>query len=233
MAVQAVVGWPAIYVPEPELPAPPALARAMGELLATRSRRLLRRRPVPEPAQVEGGATWPEATPDEAPEPEAGLEPVPMAETAPARRRWPVAALSLLALLGLTVALWPGVPDRASELPPVAFTAPDPLPVVPALATTPVEIVTAAPEPAPVQHAGWLVRRVRVGLSGDASAVALVGERGAVPLPGELRPGTYTLRVTFPGWDPMDLRQVEIEAGRRYEIACTAKLTQCRAVDVP
>ena len=31
----------------------------------------------------------------------------------------------------------------------------------------------------------------------------------------------------------MDLRQVEIEAGRRYEIACTAKLTQCRAVDVP
>ena len=72
-----------------------------------------------------------------------------------------------------------------------------------------------------------------VGLSGEVSTVALVDERSAVPVPGELRPGTYTLRVTFPGWDPMDLQQVELKAGQRYEIACTAKLTQCLAKVVP
>ena len=231
MEIAEVVGEP-VYAPEPELPAPPAIARALSELPA-RSRRVLRRRPSPEPVvQVEGCATWPEATPDEVLEPLTGLEPVPMPGAAPVRRRWAVVALSLLALLGLIVALRPGTPAPMPEVPPVAYTAPDALPVVPALATTPVEIVTAAPEPTPVQRAGWLGRRVQVSLSGDASAVALVGERGTVPLPGELRPGTYTLRVTFPGWDPMDLRQVELKAGQRYEIACAARLTQCRAVEV-
>ena len=214
------------YAPEPELPAPPA--RAMADLpAAPRVQRLTRRRPSTKRVQpVE--QTWPEATPAEA------LEPVPMPATAPTRRRWPVAAL-ILALVGLTVALRSQRRDLEPEVPLVVAIASDPLPIVPAFTIEPAALVQSepAPEPPASNRAAWFGRRVRVGLSGEVSTVALVDERGAVPLPGELRPGTYTLRVTFPGWDPMDLQQVELKAGQRYEIACTAKLTQCLAKVVP
>ena len=106
---------------------------------------------------------------------------------------------------------------------------------MPAVIIEPASLVQSesASQPPATNRAAWFGRRVRVSLSGEVSTVALVDERGAVPLPGELRPGTYTLRVTFPGWDPMDLQQVELKAGQSYEIACTAKLTQCSARVVP
>ncbi len=225
--IHEVEGQPT-YEPTPELPAPAALARVMMDLPAVpRAQRLTRRRPPTKRVQpVE--QTWPEATPAEA------LEPVPMPARAPVRPRWPVAAL-LLALVGVAVALWSQRPAPKPEVPPVVSVASDPLPVVPAFTIEPATLVQSKPtaQPAATKHAAWFGRRVRVGLSGEVPTVALVDERGAVPLPGELRPGTYTLRVTFPGWDPMDLQQVELKAGQSYEIACTAKLTQCSARVVP
>ena len=214
------------YEPTPELPAPPALARAMAELPAVaRAQRVARRRPFRRQAlSVE--PTWPEATPVEA------LEPVPM--PVHARRRWPVAAL-LLALVGLTVGLWSQRLAPEPEVPPVVSVASDPPPVVPAFTIEPAALVQSEPasQPPAPQRAAWFGRRVRVGLSGEVPTVALVDERGAVPLPGDLRPGIYTLCVTFPGWDPMNLQQVELKAGQSYEIACTAKLTQCLVKVVP
>ncbi len=214
------------YEPTPELPAPPALARAMADLpAAPRAQRLTRRRPPTKRVQqVE--PTWPEATPAEP------LEPVPM--PAPVRPRWPVAAL-LLALVGLAAVLWSQRRDLEPEVPPVVSVVSDPLPIVPAVTIERAALIQSEPasQTPATKHTAWFGRRVRVGLSGEVSKVALVDERGAVPLPGELRPGTYTLRVTFPGWDPMDLQQVELKAGQSYEIACTAKLTQCLVKVVP
>ena len=231
------------YEPTPELPAPPALARVIADLpAAPRGQRLTRRRPpkkLVQPVEL----TWPEATPSEAlesvpvavtaPPPAHGLEPVPMPATVRTRRAWPVAAV-LLALVGLVVALWSQGPAPEPDVPPVVAGASYPLPVVPAFTIEPAALVQAqaAPEP-PAPKRAWFGRRVRVGLTGEVPTVALVDERGAVPLPGELRPGTYTLRVTFPGWDPMDLQQVELMAGHSYEVACTAHLTQCSAKEVP
>ena len=193
-----------------------------------------RRRPTRQEA-IPLAPTWREPTAPAPPVDPALLEPVPMPDPDPPRRASGSRALPVLALLALVFGL------RGPELAP---TAPQPtqdtsvsVAVAPALdlpsvPVAPASVVASAPEPAAVAEIGLLHRRVHVGLTGEAQRAALLTPRGELPLPAEVRAGTYTLRVTFPGEDPIDIPGITFDAGKTWEIRCSASLLQCREIAV-
>ena len=222
---------------EPPAPAEqPHGAGARGARVSARRRRPLRAAPVVlPPAQPEAVEVAPPVDP-------ALLEPVPMSDPGPdpdpprrvgRSRGWWV-ALSVVALLGVLLSLRGPKPAPAGVEPVNAVAVASVLDQA-APPAPPAPVVESEPEPvaaAATAGVGLLHRRVKVGLSGEAQRAALLTPRGEIPLPAEVRPGTYTLRVTFPGEDPIDFPGVTLSAGQRWEIRCSAAVLQCRASTV-
>ncbi len=201
--------------------------------------RLSRRRPVKLAIQA-APETWAELAVEPAVEPKPPVlasadapELVPMPDRAPPPRSWRSGALVAVGLLALALGLGASDPVQPAAPPAelVAVSPPASLPV----SVQPAAQLDGAPtvEPVTTAQLGLLHRRVHVGLSGEAERASLLTSRGEIPLPAEVRAGTYGLRVTFPGEEPIDIPGVTLTAGERWEIRCSAAILQCREIVVP
>ena len=209
-------------------PAPKTAARGgVAGRAQIRRRRPARLEPIPL------APTWREPSAPAPPADPALLEPVPMPDPDPPRRAWGTRALPVLGLLALVFGLHgPDLAPAAPQPTQDTFVTVTPALDLPSAPVAPASVVASAPEPAAVAEIGLLHRRVHVGLTGEAQRAALLTPRGELPLPAEVRAGTYTLRVTFPGEEPIDIPGITFDAGKTWEIRCSASLLQCREIAV-
>jgi eukaryotic-like serine/threonine-protein kinase len=113
-------------------------------------------------------------------------------------------------------------PELAPEL-EVLRTVPEPEPT-PAARPAPIDRPTAsAPQVATAPSSGT------VQVSGDHTAALLVDSAGEAHTPGTLPPGTYDLQVRFPSGRSIErVRFLEVDAGRSYQVRCSALMENCR-----
>ncbi len=107
-----------------------------------------------------------------------------------------------------------GTGSAATAAPDPAPTEPEPEPVVP----EPVEVTpepVAAPTTATVTVDGGL-------------RVWLVGAAGRFP-PGDVPPGSYTIKAFFDPMEPIDAGSFEAKAGDNLIVSCSAAMARCTA----
>ncbi|MCB9676316.1 MAG: serine/threonine protein kinase [Alphaproteobacteria bacterium] len=122
----------------------------------------------------------------------------------------------------------PAVPQPAVPAPqPAPNPAPAPVPRPPDPVRpppAPVEPVEPVPVPVPKPPPP---AAVRVVVEGEGT-VELVGDAGALPVPGEVPAGTYRIRVTFPGKPAKTLPEpVTAVVGRTLTLRCVAAFRKC------
>ena len=158
---------------------------------------------------------------------------MPDPDPEPPRRGWGSRALTALGLLALVLGLRGPEPVLLLAEPPRDTTVSvAPTLDLPGVPLAPASLVESTTEPTAVAQIGLLHRRVHVGLTGEAQRAALLTPRGEIPLPAEVRAGTYTLRVTFAGEEPIDIPGITLGEGKTWEIRCSAAVLQCREIAV-
>lgn len=112
-------------------------------------------------------------------------------------------------------------PDLAPAPAPEIRPEPTPAPVArPATTARP----SVAPRPVTTAHATGTVQ-----VTGDHSAALLVDAAGEAHPSGALPPGTYDLEVRFPSGRSIQRASfLEVEAGRSYQVRCSALMENCR-----
>jgi len=110
-------------------------------------------------------------------------------------------------------------PQPATAPAPAATSAPAPASAGGGTATT------AQPKPEPEAE----LPKGRVELAGDAEKVVLVGSPGAFVLPATVPEGSYTIRATFSGREPMVAGSVAVHRGGTVTVRCSAGFTRCKA----
>jgi serine/threonine protein kinase len=111
-------------------------------------------------------------------------------------------------------------PERAEQS---AAAAPAPAPA-PAEEVAPAPALEPEPEPEPAP-AG----KARVEVAGDAELVVLVGSAGSFALPATVPEGSYTIKATFPGREPVVAGRAAVHAGSLLTVRCSAGFTRCKA----
>lgn len=156
-----------------------------------------------------------------------------------------VAGAAGAALLGLVALwlLWPRAPSPVADPTPVEAARPTPPPAMspstPPTSATPArearprrgpapEVV--APEGPPAASPPALPSvDVDVGtviVEGDATSVVLVRDGLRQP-PGEVPPGEYQVRATFPGREEIPAGRVRVGAGEQVHLKCAAGFERC------
>ncbi len=130
----------------------------------------------------------------------------------------------------------PPQPEPVVEAPEPEPTAPEPRPAAtsgaqPASSTAPASSGTsAAPaDPASEPEPEAAAPKGRVELAGDADKVVLVGPAGSFALPASVPEGSYTIRATFSGRDPMVAGRVSVHRGTTTTVRCSSGFTRCKA----
>ena len=126
--------------------------------------------------------------------------------------------------------------SRSSEKPSSetsTSTAPDPKPSgqdEPTPTDEPIETTDAppsTPEPVAKKPSGPPAGMARITIKGDAKRVWLVNSKGN-HAPGDLGPGTYTIKVMFPGMEPRALGQVTLKEGEQRVMNCQSMFQRCQ-----
>jgi eukaryotic-like serine/threonine-protein kinase len=71
--------------------------------------------------------------------------------------------------------------------------------------------------------------RAQVTLAGDAEEVLLMGNAGNFLLPASVPEGSYTIRATFSGREPLVAGSVAVHGGTTVTVRCSSGFTRCKA----
>ncbi len=83
--------------------------------------------------------------------------------------------------------------------------------------------------PPPAAPAEPAAAKGTVAVEGDAEKVVLVGQNGVFSVPGRVPEGSYTVRATFRGREPMGAGRVAVHAGATVTIRCSSGFTRCKS----
>ena len=133
----------------------------------------------------------------------------------------------------------PSTPAAASSPPTPGSTDPDP---APAAQPSPADPPASGPASAAAAAAGGsepaeraaLVPEAelptgRVEIEGDADKVVLVGAAGYFVLPASVPEGSYTIRATFSGREPLVAGRATVHRGGTITVRCSSGFTRCKA----
>ena len=158
-------------------------------------------------------------TPEPGPEIEASVEPAPADAEVAVDEPTPADA---------------GAPPE--DVPPAA-PEPDPVEAAPVGGTEapveqpddPVGGSTAAAEDPSADPPAADLPMAQVTLAGDAEQVLLIGNAGTFQLPASVPEGSYTIRATFSGRDPLVAGRVAVHGGSTVVVRCSSGFTRCKA----
>ena len=122
----------------------------------------------------------------------------------------------------------PGASPQPTPSQPGA-TSPAPAPSQVASQPSPGSSSGTAAETTPEQEPVEEQPRGRVVLEGDADRVVLVGTAGSFVLPASVPEGSYTIRATFSGREPMVAGRATVHGGGTTTVRCSAGFTRCKA----
>ncbi len=125
--------------------------------------------------------------------------------------------------LAVTAPASPVVVNTVSARRPLAVALPEAPPPEPERAPPPPVVAKAAPTRAtPPPETG-----ARVGIEGDAEAVALEGEAGHFALPARVPPGTYRILARFAGLDGQGAGSLTVQENNPIHLRCEARFARC------
>ncbi len=119
-------------------------------------------------------------------------------------------------------------PPATAEPEPPATAEPEPAEVPDTSASSTRAVESSGGEP-PVSEPAHAVAHGTVGVEGDAEKVVLVGAAGAFTLPATVPEGSYTIRATFPGREPVVAGSAAVHGGSTVTVRCSSGFTRCKA----